>query len=685
MLRDWALINGDKLTLWNLPLHNQADDLAIPNWLDTTAAPIVKTGTITFVPGSHWVGAGTAANLQFPYTPATLFTQDAASFMAWIDGANDGNSIAITGAAGVENLSLLPRSTSSGAMVARFNSTTSISYLTDLWGGSAVLAGRNGTFGMTRSDAANVIAYRQGYRHATGASVSSAPHTNQIRVNWQVSGTPDKYRGMFAAKVALTEAEMRGLHKIMEYYLKRAPAAIASGVPCTAGDIDAAPIDDAPAIQAALDAGVYVTIPEPSEPWKTYWLGTECKVPSNRVVDAFKSRIKMMSSAPNGHCCFTNSDRVNGNVGIVFQGGRLDNNKGNRADLGYDADADWEGRCCIGFNRVEGVRISGVEARGAWLHCINVSGTNETYTDNTDYKDGSGPGADQSSVGIIIEGCRVSDHGDDGITAHAARKLVIRGNFCLGGIGDHAVGCSGIEVDDWCRKAVVEGNHVSDMLPYVTLTAGAGSVGITVKGHSGTPTADSAIVSGNFVDHCFEGINVHNNTSIRCTKDAIIANNIVEETLSCGIRAFFGFDLTVMGNHVKKSCREVQDSGAIRVTNDTMSRKVLGNTIVNSGKADFGIYLSFETTAPVAQNVQDNIMRDVYQAIRMTDPNMIVTGNNCVAGTTVRGTPAKGVAPTAAATNSLLALNRFVGFTDGIDTALAPVSLTAANNVEVNL
>jgi len=682
MLRDWVLINGDKLTLFSLPLHNEVDSLAIPNWLDTAAAAIAKSGTLTFVPGAHWVGAGTAAYLQYPYTPAQLFTQDAASFMAWFDGANDGNSIAITGAGGVENFSLLPRSSASGNLVARFNSTTAVSYATDLWGESAALEGRNGTFGLTRSEAGNVMAYRQGYRHATGAAVSSAPHANQVRVNWQAAtGTPDKFRGMIAAKVALSEAEMRALHRIMEYYLLRAPTAIATGTACEAGDIDAAPIDDYGPIQDAVDAGVYVTISAPADPWKTYWLSQEVKIPSNRIMELFTTRVNIMATAPDGHCCFTNSDRVNGNQAISFYGGRLYNNKGNRLNVGYAENPDWEGRCCLALCRVDDVVVKRVEARGAWLHCINVSSTDEAYLGNTDYKDGTGATADQSSKRVVIEDCHTFDHGDDGITTHGAHRIIIRGNYCWGGMGSISGGSSGIEVDDWCRKAIIEGNHVWDMLPHSELVPGSGSVGIIAKGHDTTPSADSAIISKNFVSRCFEGIAVHNNTTIRRVKDAIVTDNILEDFISCGIRTYSGYDLSVCGNHIKKSCRDVQDSGAIRMTNDAMTRKVNENTIINSGKADFAIYLAHDTVAPIAQNVQNNILNGVYQALRMVDPNMIVSGNNCTAGTTVRGAAGKGVAPAATATSSLLTSNRFVGFSTGADMTMAPVSLVADNNV----
>jgi len=685
MLRDWALLDGDKLTLFKLPIHNEADDLSLSNWLDTADAAVTKSGTLTFVPGKHWVGSGSAAYLQFAQTPADVFLQDAASFMIWLDGANDGNSIAFTSSAGVLNLSLLPRAASNGLTYIRFNSTTALNYTTTLWGETSALAGRNGTFGFTRADANNVISYRQGYKHSTGVAVSSAPHSSPLRVNWQsATGTPDKFRGLCAAKAALSEAEMRAVHRIMNYYLMRAPAAIASGVACPAEDIDDVPIDDFQPIQDAVNAGIHVTIREPEQPWKTYWLGQEVKVPSHRRINARTSRIKVMASAPNGHCCFTNSDRINGNVSIDFTGGWLDWNKGNRANLGYDDDPDWEGRSCLGFCRVDDLNIRGVTARGAWLHCINASSTDEEYLGNTDYKDGTGATADQSTKQITIEGCRTFDHGDDGITTHGAHKVTVRGNYCWGGMGSISGGSSGIEVDEWSRKAIVTGNYVWDMLTYSELTAGGGSTAIIVKGHENTPSADSAIVSGNFINNCFEGIGFHNNTTVRCIKDAIASANVIEDMISCGIRTYSGFDITVNDNHLKKTCRDVQEGGAIRMTNDAMSRKAQGNTITNTGQANFAIYTGFDTTAPVAENLQNNIIRDAYQAFRMASPNMIVTGNNCVAGTTTRGTPAKGVAPTAAAVNSILSLNRFIGFTDGIDLTLAPVSLVQANNIEVN-
>lgn len=280
------------------------------------------------------------------------------------------------------------------------------------------------------------------------------------------------------------------------------------------------------------------------------------------------------------------------------------------------------------------------------------------------------------------------DFGDDGITAHWSDKLLVTGNFVWGGTGSFTGANSGIEIDDGMRGSVVCDNNVWDLLCYSDpLVAGAASTGILCKGHGasthppGSPSAEATQVLGNRVSHCVEGIAAHNNATIATQAHTLIEANVVEYMTSCGIRSTGGFDLAIIGNKIHYTCRELQNSGPVRCTGSTDMLTVSGNIIRQGGQAGYAINI---IGALVGQAVVNgNNIKDVYQGIRVDNPNMSVVGNTVIGGAPARGTPSQGLVTTASVASSVIVGNILKGFTTNIDTSVIGAANQVANNVVV--
>lgn len=211
------------------------------------------------------------------------------------------------------------------------------------------------------------------------------------------------------------------------------------------------------------------------------YLVTGIKMPNNsRLVGQGKgvTTIKLMDSTPAQNCGITNL-KMSGmaeNISLenfTFNGNKFRQNKSLKPSGGSRSSN-------IRFAGVKRGYIYNIESHDALLHCIDV-----TYASDDYYYQGDGnrvPRALESEY-IHIDNCEAYAHGDDGITTHHSRHLLITNCYShhptiTGGNNN------GIEIDDGSQYVFLANNKTQRNFG-----------GLEIKAHAPTSAARCVFVN----------------------------------------------------------------------------------------------------------------------------------------------------------------------------------------------
>lgn len=156
----------------------------------------------------------------------------------------------------------------------------------------------------------------------------------------------------------------------------------------------------------------------------------------------------------------TNRDWAAGNTNIRIFGGHLDGNQPGQTNVVGDG----PGQSGISMCNTRHWVIRDVFTERTVLHgidpCVRDAAANSHGDDCSDF---------------LIENCRVTTFGDDGITPHWARRGVIRGCWAYDGTGTYTQNSNGFEMDDGCQDILV-----ADCIAY-----GNPGSGFVIQSHAG--------------------------------------------------------------------------------------------------------------------------------------------------------------------------------------------------------
>lgn len=530
-----------KLTYLHLPLHNKADDTTINNVLAPTGgAMTVSSSGLSYVAGVGWTGDGTDERLTIAPNAGALLAQNNAHVVQYVRGvnANAGTTLVAQGITG--NLTFNPRAADGRPTSLRLNNDTATSGVT------AKTDLRFGNFGMFRGNSTQMTFGANGKMMQTFSATSSAPHSNPVQILWGASAaTPDRI-GAWHFGTNLSEAEYTGISAIIEDYLLRAPAAIASGP--VLSSLPSTP-DSRTGLQAAIDFAVSK--------------GAEARVPQgrweissdlffrtgSRVVGAGMAlTILALSSGAAADSAILRPENFDGVVhDFMISDLTLDGNVAGRGITAVTS-SQRPGGSNFSLNGAYSGVVERVRSINANLHCFDICGPGEINADtggreyvspfNMDEDFSFMPGSDPNQnnwqydsppyrvpaytevaplntnwTGYPAGGyypanagpwvkfidCEAENSGDDPFTTHYSRYIWIVNCRVKSGSNRHpnsAAGTSiGIEIDDGSRDIWVVGCHVAGCLK-----------GIGVKAHDHNPAGRNIRVANCTVEACTVGI-----------------------------------------------------------------------------------------------------------------------------------------------------------------------------------
>lgn len=213
---------------------------------------------------------------------------------------------------------------------------------------------------------------------------------------------------------------------------------------------------------------------------------TGIRLPNNTVLSGEGkdiTTIKFADETPAENIVITNEDMTGNAKKIGIKDFTVNGNKW-RQDKKFKA---------AGGSRSSNVRFAGVrhgfasnvKSVDALLHGIDI-----TYASDDYFYEGDGVRVNEEleSKYIHIDNCEASGFGDDGITTHHSRYLVITNNYC-----HHATGGgnnNGIEIDDGSQHVMLDNN-----------TTEMNYGGIEVKAHAPTSAPNNIMISNHMSIH----------------------------------------------------------------------------------------------------------------------------------------------------------------------------------------
>lgn len=213
---------------------------------------------------------------------------------------------------------------------------------------------------------------------------------------------------------------------------------------------------------------------------------TGIKLPNNTVLSGEGkdiTTIKFADETPAENIVITNEDMSGNAHSIGIKDFTVDGNKW-RQDKKFSA---------AGGSLSSNVRFAGV--KHGFAHNVKsidslLHGFDITYASDTYFYEGDGVRVNEAleSKYIHIDNCEASGFGDDGITTHHSRYLLITNNY-----SHHATGggnSNGIEVDDGSQHVVLDGNRTE-------MNYG----GIEIKAHAPASAPNNVLVNNHMSIH----------------------------------------------------------------------------------------------------------------------------------------------------------------------------------------
>lgn len=222
-------------------------------------------------------------------------------------------------------------------------------------------------------------------------------------------------------------------------------------------------------------------------------ISTPIKVPSGVILDLTAGCFIDLAAGSNCDV-ITNSDWAGGNSDIEILGGYLDGNRTSQAS----AVGDGPGQSLITLVNVTRFRVFGVQGTSPFLHGLDMNVRDLAANSFGD------PGCSDG----IVEGCRFTDFGDDGISPHWSGGISIIGNENYGSAGSYSTSSNGIECDDGSHDLTLTGNVCHDVVN-----------GVMVQGHAERIPSRRVTISGQVSYNCSRaGIMVSQPTSVNATE-----------------------------------------------------------------------------------------------------------------------------------------------------------------------
>lgn len=213
---------------------------------------------------------------------------------------------------------------------------------------------------------------------------------------------------------------------------------------------------------------------------------TGIKLPNNTMLSGEGkdiTTIKFADETPAENIVITNEDMTGNANNIGIKDFTVNGNKW-RQDKAFKA-AGGSLSSNVRFAGVKHGFASNIKSVDALLHGFDV-----TYASDTYFYEGDGVrvNEDLESRYIHIDNCEASGFGDDGITTHHSRYLVITNNYT-----HHATGGgnnNGIEIDDGSQHVMLD-NNMTEM----------NYGGIEVKAHAPTSAPNNVLISNHMSIH----------------------------------------------------------------------------------------------------------------------------------------------------------------------------------------
>ena len=206
------------------------------------------------------------------------------------------------------------------------------------------------------------------------------------------------------------------------------------------------------------------------------------KLPSNTILSGEGKKqtlIKLNENAPHDVTVISNKDLDGTAHDIQLRDFKVDGNKFRQDGAISEKNGGGSRSSNIRFAGVTHGYIDNVESVDAILHCFDITYASEEY-----YNEGDGVRVNKEleSKYVRINNCEAWGYGDDGITTHHSRYLVVSNNYCHHPKPLHG-NCNGIEIDDGTRFSMVYGNITEQNYQ-----------GVEVKAHGKTSAPDGILV-----------------------------------------------------------------------------------------------------------------------------------------------------------------------------------------------
>ena len=206
------------------------------------------------------------------------------------------------------------------------------------------------------------------------------------------------------------------------------------------------------------------------------------KLPSNTILSGEGKKqtlIKLNENAPHDVTVIGNKDLDGTAHDIQLRDFKVDGNKFRQDGAISEKNGGGSRSSNIRFAGVTHGYIDNVESVDAILHSFDITYASEEYFNKGD---GVRVNEELESKYVRINNCEAWGYGDDGITTHHSRYLVISNNYCHHPKPLHG-NCNGIEIDDGTRFSMVYGNITEQNYQ-----------GVEVKGHGKTSAPDGILV-----------------------------------------------------------------------------------------------------------------------------------------------------------------------------------------------
>lgn len=326
-------------------------------------------------------------------------------------------------------------------------------------------------------------------------------------------------------------------------------------------------------IQAAVNSirlvGGTVLIPSGE-----YLIKDTILLPDNVVLSGINDKTVLKLTPGQSRPIIANASPENGNKNIRIESLKLDGNRKNQTSDG-NLPYPWAG--LILFRNVKASTIRDVTCTSSFRYCVNIAST--LFPD---------PNFEKASEDILVTGVNCSDFGDDGVTIHQSRRIVISDSFFHDSVsledGSPSGNSNGIEADDGCGDITI-----SNCISYNC------DNGYQIKGHSDRSAARKVLLSNCLaLNSKKEGIAIRQTgDQLDQSSDVILSDCIVENSKSHGVW-IHDYDYVNMSNVI------IRNSGGNGLWLEKVDKSIFSN--LNIENAEFGMRID---------NSNDNVFSNI--------------------------------------------------------------------------